>query len=125
MKQEDKELLLTELSSRIRYGLKVCIDREGYDVGRLNCVERFVADDGDECWAVTVGIYRGVDLERIRPYLRPMSNMTDDDWNIFDSLAREPMQNGLFDWLNSRHFDYRGLIEKGLALEAPEGMYNK
>ena len=27
------------------------------------------------------------------------------------------------DWLNAHHFDYRGLIEKGLALEAPEGMY--
>jgi hypothetical protein len=29
----------------------------------------------------------------------------------------------LIDWLNAHHFDYRGLIEKGLALEAPEGMY--
>lgn len=28
------------------------------------------------------------------------------------------------DWLNSHHFDYRGLIKKDLALEAPEGMYN-
>jgi hypothetical protein len=28
------------------------------------------------------------------------------------------------DWLNERYFDYRGLIEKNLALEAPEGMYN-
>ena len=27
-------------------------------------------------------------------------------------------------WLNAHHFDYRGLIEKGLALEAQEGMYN-
>lgn len=27
------------------------------------------------------------------------------------------------DWLNSRHFDYRGLISIGLAIEAPEGMY--
>lgn len=27
------------------------------------------------------------------------------------------------DWLNEHHFDYRGLIEMGLALEAPEGMY--
>ena len=26
-------------------------------------------------------------------------------------------------WLNAHHFDYRGLIERGLALEAPEGMY--
>jgi hypothetical protein len=30
----------------------------------------------------------------------------------------------LIDWLNTHHFDYRGLIDKGLALEAPEGMYN-
>jgi hypothetical protein len=30
-----------------------------------------------------------------------------------------------FDWLNAHHFDYRGLIEKGLALEAPEGMYKQ
>jgi hypothetical protein len=28
------------------------------------------------------------------------------------------------DWLNKHHFDYRGLITKGLALEAPDGMYN-
>jgi hypothetical protein len=27
------------------------------------------------------------------------------------------------DWLNAHHFDFRGLIEKGLALESPEGMY--
>jgi hypothetical protein len=30
----------------------------------------------------------------------------------------------LIDWLNAHHFDYRGLIDKGLAIEAPEGMYN-
>jgi hypothetical protein len=30
----------------------------------------------------------------------------------------------VIDWLNAHHFDYRGLIEKGLALPAPEGMYN-
>ena len=29
-----------------------------------------------------------------------------------------------YDWLNKHHFDYRGLIEKGLALKAPKGMYN-
>jgi hypothetical protein len=32
--------------------------------------------------------------------------------------------NHLYDWLNAHHFDYRGLIEKGLALEAPKDMYN-
>ena len=31
----------------------------------------------------------------------------------------------VYNWLNAHHFDYRGLIEKGLALEAPEGMYDR
>ena len=37
--------------------------------------------------------------------------------------APTPFSMDAIDWLNSHHFDYRGLIKKGLALEAPEGMY--
>ena len=33
--------------------------------------------------------------------------------------------NELYDWLLKHHFDYRGLIEKGLALEAPKGIYEE
>ena len=46
-----------------------------------------------------------------------------DTW-IYQVNTRTPLKTywGI-DWLNSHHFDYRGLIEKGLALEAPEGMY--
>jgi hypothetical protein len=29
----------------------------------------------------------------------------------------------MIDWLNVHHFDYRNLIDKGLAIEAPDGMY--
>ena len=29
----------------------------------------------------------------------------------------------VIDWLNAHHFDYRGLIEKGLAIKAPEVIY--
>lgn len=73
-------------------------------------------------------------------FLRPMSSMTNDErfeyldflkveiqdggWvseNYVVSLADMPM---LIDWLNAHHFDYKGLIKKGLAIEAPEGMYN-
>ena len=66
-----------------------------------------------------------------------MSSMTSKEWVEFcDCSAKDeaswvmtenhqkfiPFQNRE-DYLNSKHFDYRGLIEKGLALEAPEGMY--
>jgi hypothetical protein len=40
----------------------------------------------------------------------------------FDTISYNSF-SGVIDWLNAHHFDYRGLIEKGLALEAPEGMY--
>lgn len=68
----------------------------------------------------------------IKPYLRPMSSMTEEevfeylsacDKDYKDSLTT-PRHPGV-DWLNSHHFDYSGLIEKGLALEAPEGMYKE
>lgn len=31
----------------------------------------------------------------------------------------------VIDWLLAHHFDYRGLIPMGLALEATEGMYKQ
>ena len=61
-------------------------------------------------------------VEILEPYLRPMSSMSEEEYQEFgyDVLRYTPRE---FDWLNAHHFDYRGLIEKGLALEAPEGMY--
>lgn len=77
-------------------------------------------------------------LEDFVPYLRPMSSMTEEEmkeyrmfieysYNDFTSedtpCVYTNKVNDYIDWLNAHHFDYRGLIEKGLALEAPEGMY--
>jgi hypothetical protein len=74
------------------------------------------------------------DIEYIKPYLRPMSSMTKEEWNDYKSTWKliehdledtyEPCIES-FDWLNANYFDYRGLIDKGLAIEAPEGMYGK
>ena len=66
----------------------------------------------------------------IKPYLRSMSSMTEeevDEFTQFDVYANGEyiMPNyEVIDWLNAHHFDYRGLIKKDLALEAPKGMYN-
>lgn len=72
----------------------------------------------------------------IKPYLRPMSSMTEKEKEEYDDLlmsVNDGCENTDYlpyncmkyvDWLNAHHFDYRGLIEKGLALETHEGMYN-
>jgi hypothetical protein len=79
----------------------------------------------------------GVDYEAsivdIKPYLRPMFSMTEEEKKEYDALYTyvEGCIDRKFkidfslttDWLNSHYLDFRGLIEKGLALEAPEGMY--
>lgn len=71
-------------------------------------------------------------LSQIKPYLRPMSTITKEEFDELNDTAcltlypnGKAFPNGKdYDWLNAHHFDYRGLIEKGLALEAPDGMYN-
>ena len=88
--------------------------------------------------------------QRYKPYLRSMSSMTEEEFEKlktysglkYEQLDLTSYQNGthkcldfylsevpsyivilVFDWLNEHHFDYRGLIERGLAIEAPKGMY--
>ena len=66
----------------------------------------------------------------IQPYLRPMSSMTEEEREEYHKLCDS--YYGIYfnsidsiDWLNAHHFDYRDLIPKCLALEAPEDMYKK
>ena len=132
MKQEDKELLLRDLCARLPYGVicelynATCTIKEKLLYGGLS---HFV--DDTIC---------------VRPFLRPMSSMTEEERKEIGILIREKRPNPygiinnegvdnlllsvsvtstvLIDWLNAHHFDYRGLIDRGLALEAPEGMYD-
>ena len=77
-------------------------------------------------------------IENIKPYLRPMSSMTEEEDLEFIGIGLLVVNYGTngnakhkcklsipeIDWLNKHHFDYLGLISKGLALEAPKDMYN-
>lgn len=128
MTQEDKKLLLVDLCARLSYNCRVFYeyvdDLDGKTYGyslTLNtwCIDEFVANKAI-----------------IKPYLRPMSSMTEEEkeeYNQFIELlytedetkyvVRHNKQAMAIDWLNAHHFDYRNLIEKGLVLEAPKGMY--
>lgn len=106
MTQEDKQLLIQDLCTRLPY--HVIVDYNGANVDLTQYVH-------------------SVKLENCKPNLRPMSNMTKDERYEYNNLCiKNDSQDTIksIDQLNSNHFDYRGLIEKGLAFEAPEGMYN-
>lgn len=117
MTQEEKKLLYKDLSARQPYRPFICF------AGKITVpfLDIIASTDGNELMSIN-----GLNPKDIKPYLRPMSSMTKKEWivyqNMFDSFRGEPFYERI-DYLNAHHFDYRGLIEKGLALEAPEGMY--
>lgn len=116
MEKEDRELLIKDLCTRVPYRTRVCL------YGKETCT--LTGIDGDE-------VYLNIDTDSfyvgsVKPYLRPMSSMTEEERTFYDdNIGLYCLDAYLFvDWLNAHYFDYRGLIEKGLALEAPKGMYN-
>jgi hypothetical protein len=117
MTQEDKELLLKDLCARLPYGVKVEYKNEIFDVEHVCPMYEEVKLDTYETW--TVGV------SDIKPYLFPLSSMTEEQLPYYiTTLKYSEETRGMvetpnsFDWLNKNHFDYRGLIEKGLAIDA-------
>ena len=130
MTQEDRELLLKDLCARLPYG--VVVGYSGKDnpntldkMGKVIYVDiRFGMIQMQSESGISYGLPPS---EFIKPYLRPMSSMTEEekiDYQAFFNYDGVEYPEEYIDWLNAHHFDYRGLIEKGLALEASEGMYN-
>ena len=132
MTPEDKELLLKDLCARLPYGVKAKITEEGvlsYDSGIGVIVgkehvdnEIFILQCKNDSWCLTA-------ISEFVPYLRPMSSMTEEEKKEWVSLRTDVEKyyrighDAVVDFYNKHHFDYRGLIEIGLALEAPENMY--
>ena len=115
MTQEEKQLLLQDLAARLPYEIILLSSNEKitYQTDGNTAAELLV----EEGW---------------KPYLRPMSNMTEDEEKEYYELYYDAPQfkngwrdamylEGLhIDWLNAHHFDYRGLIKKGLAIAVTE-----
>ena len=129
MTQEDKILLLRDLCGRLLYGVKAYIknwsklDRKYYEgiytVESIDPSLNTIVADSERS---SVEVIVGDDDYEIKPYLRPMSNMTEEEKLMYEGLMigtdNIPYMLDVIDWLNSHHFDYRGLIEKGLAIDA-------
>ena len=129
MTNEEKQLLLKDLCARLPYhpkGVRLSMVFCPKDITIVGYSGRFVETVDEE-----------IEVERVRLYLRPMSSMTDDErkewyneshvdydceFKPTPTLALEHCHLST-DWLLKHHFDFRGLIPLGLALEAPEGMY--
>ena len=123
MTQEQKELLLKDLSSRFPYGVKIhakYIDTdtntEVEKVGVLSMIDNdmvvaFTCDD--------TNCYNYVTIHEVKPYLFPLSSMTEEQKeDMIKSSVGIGSDKNVFDWFNKNHFDYRRLIEKGLAIDA-------
>lgn len=128
MTQEDKGLLLKDLCARLPYGVKVeCkwkTPAPNGTYGMVCTLDSFLLDQ----------IYNvddvDVPFDEFKPYLFPLSSMTEEQKQELTNLVEEsvfqilhsedgnPQPQIPMDWYNKNHFDYRGLIPKGLAIDA-------
>ena len=119
MTQEQKELLLKDLCARLPYGVKGLVTFNGNHFMTQHQVEDRTIDGKlyDRFAEFQSSWYDNV---TIKPYLFPMSSMTEEQKTSHNFLKHSAYANPikLVDWYNKNHFDYRGLIPMGLANDA-------
>ena len=137
MTQEGKMLLLKDLCARLPYGVKFLRESWNYEWDQETSVIEVLEDIDKDGYINNTKVYT---IEDIKPYLRSLSSMTEEEKHkLLKFGAITCLKNGevidvscvgfgrhadVQDYLNTCHFDYRGLIKKGIAIEAPKGMYN-
>lgn len=113
MTQEEKQLLLIDLCARLPYGVKL---DNGLKLRSIDTLTQIVSCSGSD-----------KKIDCIKPYLRPMPSMTDEEtdrmWEIYESGPAAESSVAVTEYLYGRYLDCHHLIENGLALIAPEGMY--
>lgn len=145
MTKEQKKILLKDLSARVPYGIKIRLKNTyRYHCDKMCNIGDFTIDEikSIDKKGEHIKIYHNdpldyewyiddIEIEDIKPYLRPLESMTDEERKEYDILSRmddeysQPYDSfHLVEWLLERRFDHRGLIGMGLALPAPEGMYD-
>lgn len=137
MTQEQKELLLKDLCARLPYGVKV-----KFQVNEVSAIEeKFIYNiDGEYSYITNGKSYLTLDiikalfnnhLDEVKPYLFPLSSMTEkqkEEFNtkslelqlkvVDDEIMYEKATEFEIDFYNKHHLDWRGLIPMGLAIDA-------
>lgn len=149
MTKEEKQLLLVDLSARLPYGVKLLMNEDNHIETLYQINTNFTDIDGFPCLVKTHGQYDGFyDLNEFKPYLRPLSSMTKEEKKELNSqyvvsrygnsIYMKLHSDGYWDtdtdaelsdylylinYFNKHHFDYRGLIPMGLAIEDNQNIY--
>lgn len=119
MTQEHKELLFKDLCARLPYHtrVKVWLKDGTTEEGPLDLDHNY----GD----VLRDAFYYNEIIDIKPYLFPLSSMTEEQSKVYHELIKGMFGTSalinfevLTDFFNANHLDYRGLIRKGLAIDA-------
>ena len=127
MTQKEIDLLLQDICSRLPYGVKVKYENEIFDVEHVCPMYEEVKLDIPETWTI--------DVSEVKPYLFPMSNMTDEDYAIYSKIWEDTGKTAYLEgyhhlistikayktateYLLSKQYDINGLIPMGLAEDA-------
>ena len=117
MTQEDRQILLKDLSSRLPYGVRYrrfawddkqeeeCISAKIYSISPDGYVRNYHEDESDY-------------IDNVHPYLFPFSSITKKTLEELSAYIDIKNAYVAVEFFNSHHIDYRGLIEKGLAIDA-------
>lgn len=141
--EEKKQLLIKDLCSRVMYGVICSVThKKNGELVKEDMKLSGIFEDGNFYFLDKMG---STYSDNYIPYLRPISSITKEEesdlrWIAHDETDGYCTNDKLYytgnkivyldyipdyiDFMHEHHLDYRGLIEEGLVLEAPEGMYN-
>ena len=115
MTQEHKKLLLKDLSARLPYGVKIQVNDKIETLEGIGIPDEVVDYDS----------FLASNLEDVKPYLFPLSSMTEEQYDEYTNMGYSVTERWWstanyhqIDWFIKNHFDYRGLILMGLAIDA-------
>ena len=147
MTQEDKQLLLKDISARLPYGVKCIVTKSRTEEGQEGDVGKigWVCLEGVDCIGDREPFFS--EFGNFKPYLIPLSSLTEEQRNYISKLLIDTQNefppygelntkgcdnlfvcsvkqaNVLINYCLANHLDINGLIEKGIAIEAPKDMY--